>query len=58
MFMNCGRSPELNIARRAVGRSRIIFLLLVTGVLLAFNAEAQQRVVLTLAEAEDSALAA
>ena len=58
MFMNCGRSPELNIARHAVGRSRIIFLLLVTGVLLAFNAEAQQEVVLTLAEAEDLALAA
>ncbi|NNF41019.1 MAG: TolC family protein [Woeseiaceae bacterium] len=33
-------------------------MLLVTGVLLAVNAEAQQRVVLTLAEAEDLALAA
>ena len=58
MFMNCGRSPEPNTVRHAVVRSRITVLLLVTGVLFAVNAEAQQRVVLTLAEAEDLALAA
>ncbi len=58
MFMNCGRSPELNFVRRAGGRPRIVVFLLVAGTLLAFNAEAQQSVVLTLAEAEDLALAA
>ncbi|MGB5511751.1 MAG: TolC family protein [Woeseiaceae bacterium] len=58
MFMNYGRSPELNFVRHAVARSRITVLLLAAGALLAGNAQAQQRVVLTLAEAEDLALAA
>jgi outer membrane protein TolC len=58
MFIIRGRLPELGIARRAVGRARVFFLLLVTGALLAFTAQAQQSVVLTLAEAEDLALAA
>ena len=58
MFIIRGRLPELEVARREVGRSTVFFLLLVSGALLACNARAQQSVVLTLAEAEDLALAA
>lgn len=58
MFIIRGRLPELEVARHAVWRPRLFFLLLVGGALLAVNAEAQPGVVLTLAEAEDLALAA
>ena len=58
MFFICGRSPEFNYVRHAVGRSKMSFVVLIMGTLFALNAEAQQRVALTLAEAEDLALAA
>ena len=58
MFFICGRSPEFNYVRRAVGRSRMFFVVLIVSTLFALNAEAQHRVALTLAEAEDLALAA
>jgi len=58
MFFICGRSPEFTYVRRVVGRSKILCLVLMMSTLFALNAEAQQRVSLTLAEAEDLALAA
>ena len=58
MFFICGRSPDLKYVRRAVGRSNMLCALLMISTLFALNAQAQQRVALTLAEAEDLALAA
>jgi len=57
MFFVCGLVPELKYVRRLTGRSIIRCAVLITGALLASNALAQQRVPLTLAEAEDIASA-
>ncbi|MDH3490425.1 MAG: TolC family protein [Gammaproteobacteria bacterium] len=58
MFFYCGRSPEINNVRLVKRRTSQMIVVFVTGVLLAANVEAQHRVPLTLAEAEDLALAA
>lgn len=58
MFLVRGRLPELKYVRRAVARSGMLCVLLVLGTLFPPNAPAQQRGALTLAEAEELALAA
>ncbi|MGB5720921.1 MAG: TolC family protein [Woeseiaceae bacterium] len=58
MFSLCGRLPEINNVRAAKRRSHRMIAVLMTCVLVASNVEAQHRVPLTLAEAEDLALAA
>ncbi len=58
MFLVRGRLPELKYVRRAAARSGMFCVLLVLGMLFPPNAPAQQRGALTLAEAEDLALAA
>jgi len=58
MFFYRGRLPENNNVRLAKRRSKRMIAVLVTSALLASNVEAQHRVPLTLAEAEDLGLAA
>ncbi len=57
MIFVCGRSPGLRYTRRAAGRTKLFFVALMMGALLTAHAEAKQRAPLTLAEAEDLALA-
>ncbi|MDH3304393.1 MAG: TolC family protein [Gammaproteobacteria bacterium] len=59
MFLICGRLPELKYVRGAAARrSAMLYILFILGTLFPPTASAQQRVPLTLAEAEDLALAA
>ncbi len=58
MFFYNGRSPGIKKMRLAQSHSNRMIAVLVTAVLFASNVEAQHRVPLTLAEAEDLALAA
>lgn len=55
MFFVCGRLPESSYVRLAARRTTIIFAVLILGTFSGFSAQAQQRVPLTLAEAEDLA---
>ncbi|MGI9247768.1 MAG: TolC family protein [Woeseiaceae bacterium] len=57
MFFVYGRLPEFKYVRRAQRRSIVFCVVLMMGVLSAFNVEAQHRIPLTLAEAEDLAAA-
>lgn len=57
MYSVTGRTPVLKYPRHAKGRSILACSILMMCVLFAANAAAQQRVPLTLAEAEDLALA-
>lgn len=56
MFFIGGRLPELQYLPLAKGRNNILFVVFITGTLFTLNAEAQHRVPLTLAEAEDIAM--
>jgi len=58
MFLVYGLLPELQYTRRATTCATLLFVALATSALFAWPANAQQRVPLTLAEAEDLALAA
>jgi len=57
MFSVRGHSPDFMYSRLVEGRSKTLCVTLIVGVFFAVNAEAQQRVTLTLAEAEDLASA-